>query len=55
MSRFRMTRNHAADDPRERLVEDQGVRQYRVLLRTAPADAVEAAHSEALVRLTPAH
>ena len=28
--------------------EDQGVRQYRFLLRTAPVDALQAAHHEAL-------
>ena len=31
--------------------EDQVVRQYRYLLRTAPPDALEAAHTEALARL----
>ena len=54
MSRFRTSRHHAADDRREPPVEDQAVRQYRFLLRTAPADAVEAAHVEALPRLAPA-
>ena len=38
------------DDP-----EDQTVRQYRYLLRTAPLDALEAAHSEALSAVGPAH
>ena len=32
--------------------EDQAVRQYRFLLRTAPMDALQAAHREALDRLT---
>lgn len=32
--------------------EDQAVRQYRFLLRTAPTDALEAAHAEALPRLS---
>jgi hypothetical protein len=31
--------------------EDQAVRQYRFLLRTAPADALQAAHHEALDHL----
>ncbi|SDP47695.1 hypothetical protein SAMN04489867_2592 [Pedococcus dokdonensis] len=31
--------------------EDQAVRQYRFLLRTAPLDALQAAHHEALDRL----
>lgn len=31
--------------------EDQAVRQYRYLLRTAPADALQAAHQEALDHL----
>ena len=31
--------------------EDQAVRQYRFLLRTAPADALQAAHHEALDQL----
>ncbi|NNM47876.1 hypothetical protein [Knoellia koreensis] len=33
--------------------EDQGVRQYRYLLATAPLDALVAAHEEALAALTP--
>jgi hypothetical protein len=32
--------------------EDQTVRQYRYLLRTAPVDALQAAHHEALDRLS---
>lgn len=35
-------------------VEDQAVRQYRYLLRTAPVDALEAAHTQALLRLSDA-
>jgi hypothetical protein len=34
-------------------VEDPVVRQYRFLLRTAPIDALVAAHAEALPRLDP--
>lgn len=33
--------------------EDPVVRQYRFLLRTAPQDALEAAHAEALPQLSP--
>jgi hypothetical protein len=33
--------------------EDQGVRQYRYLLATAPVDDLVAAHEEALATLTP--
>jgi hypothetical protein len=35
--------------------EDQVVRQYRYLLRTAPPDALEAAHVEALSAIGPDH
>lgn len=35
--------------------EDQAVRQYRYLLRTAPLDALEAAHVEALSAIGPDH
>jgi hypothetical protein len=35
--------------------EDPVVRQYRFLLRTAPLDALEAAHVEALEQLSPRH
>ena len=38
----------------DRAPEDQIVRQYRFLLRTAPLDALQAAHHEALDRLTEA-
>jgi hypothetical protein len=34
------------------MLEDQTVRQYRYLLRTAPLDALQAAHHDALDRLT---
>ena len=54
MSPFRTTRHHAGDDSREPPVEDQVVRQYRFLLRTAPLDALEAAHADALGRMTEA-
>ena len=36
----------------EHAPEDQAVRQYRFLLRSAPVDALQAAHHEALDRLT---
>ena len=36
----------------DRAPEDQTLRQYRFLLRTAPLDALQAAHHEALDRLT---
>lgn len=36
-------------------VEDQTVRQYRFLLRTAPLDALQAAHLEALGTMGPGH
>lgn len=35
--------------------EDQAVRQYRFLLRTAPQDALEAAHADALSAIGPKH
>ena len=38
----------------DRAPEDQTVRQYRFLLRTAPLDALQAAHHEALDGLTEA-
>lgn len=38
----------------DRPPEDQTVRQYRYLLRTAPLDTLQAAHHEALDRLTEA-
>ena len=54
MSRFTFgkhdPRGGAADVP-----EDPVVRQYRYLLRTAPADALEAAHTEAIPLLSEAH
>ena len=53
MSRFLRRGRHATEaaDP---AAEDPVVRQYRYLLRTAPADAVEAAHAECLPRLSEA-
>ena len=36
-------------------MEDQAVRQYRYLLRTAPQDALEAAHVDALSAIGPLH
>lgn len=49
MSRFR--RSHTAEHSTSHGEEDPVVRQYRFLLRTAPADAVEAANDEALQAL----
>lgn len=39
----------------DRQPEDQTVRQYRYLLRTAPLDALQAAHDEALQQLAADH
>jgi hypothetical protein len=54
MSRFIRRDRHgrSASDPD--VVEDPVVRQYRFLLRTAPRDALEAAHTESLRRLSDA-
>lgn len=41
--------------PSHDMPEDQAVRQYRYLLRTAPQDALEAAHVEALSAIGPDH
>jgi hypothetical protein len=41
--------------PAADLPEDQAVRQYRYLLRTAPRDALEAAHVDALTAIGPQH
>ena len=46
-----MTSAHA-HTPGDR-VEDPVIRQYRFLLRTAPLDALEAAHVEALTPMAP--
>jgi hypothetical protein len=55
MSRFlrRDRRALTASDPVD-IPEDPVVRQYRFLLRTAPSDALEAAHAESLPKLTDA-
>lgn len=50
--RFRPGRGQQGD--RTAIEEDQTVRRYRYLLRTAPTDALEAAHVHALRRLTTA-
>ncbi|WP_406831719.1 hypothetical protein ABEG17_02570 [Pedococcus sp. KACC 23699] len=55
MSRFTFGKQHdppvdPADAP-----EDPVVRQYRYLLRTAPVDALESAHAEAISLLSQAH
>lgn len=49
MRRFHV---RAAGPTAEGLPEDPVIRQYRYLLRQAPSDAVEAAHADALVRLS---
>jgi hypothetical protein len=54
MSRF--TRKKNGSQRQSALApEDPVVRQYRYLLRTAPADALEAAHAEALPNLPGTH
>ncbi len=40
--------------PTEPLTNEQAVERYRYLLRTAPPDAIEQAHTEAFAQLTPA-
>lgn len=54
MSRFTFGRHKPQGEPAD-VPEDPVVRQYRYLLRTAPADALEAAHTEAIPRLSEAH
>jgi hypothetical protein len=54
MSRFTVGRHESPGDPAD-VPENPVVRQYRYLLRTAPADALEAAHTEAIPRLSEAH
>jgi hypothetical protein len=39
--------------PSGQLTDEQAVERYRYLLRTAPPEAIEAAHAEAFARLTP--
>jgi hypothetical protein len=48
------SRRAAKPQPSDRS-EDQAVRQYRYLLRTAPQDALEAAHVDALSAIGPQH
>jgi hypothetical protein len=55
MSRFRFgKRRDPQVDPAD-APEDPLVRQYRYLLRTAPVDALESAHAEAIPLLSEAH
>ena len=54
MSRFTFGRHEPQGEPAD-VPEDPVVRQYRYLLRTAAADALEAAHTEAIPRLSEAH
>ena len=54
MSRFRRGSRADHDPGGSGRNEDQAVRQYRFLLRTAPVDALEAAHAEALPRVSAA-
>jgi len=41
------------DRPEPASADEQAIERYRYLLRTAPPEAVEQAHAEALARLTP--
>src|SRR5690349_15703187 len=52
MSRFTVGRRHDPHSVQADTDEDPLVRQYRYLLRTAPADALEAAHAEAISLLS---
>lgn len=47
-------KNHQDSPADGHRTEHQAVRQYRYLLCTAPADALEAAHAQALLRLSDA-
>ena len=51
---MRLRRKPDVPDTASQVEEDPVVRQYRFLLRTAPADAVEAAHVEVLPQLASA-
>lgn len=51
MGRFTFGKHEPHGEPAN-AAEDPVVRQYRYLLRTAPADALEAAHAEAIPRLS---
>ena len=53
MVRFNLHGREGHPQPPDEAAEDVTVRQYRFLLRTAPADALEAAHTEALPLLSP--
>jgi hypothetical protein len=55
MSRFTRKKNGSQRQSAAQAPEDPVVRQYRYLLRTAPADALEAAHAEALPTLPEVH
>ena len=41
------------DLPPDQLTDEQAVKRYRYLLRTAPPEAIEQAHAEAFAQLTP--
>jgi hypothetical protein len=55
MTRFTFPRGHRDDPGSAAQEEDLVVRQYRYLLRTAPPDALEAAHSEAIAAMAEEH
>jgi hypothetical protein len=55
MTRFTFHRGHGDSTDPAQQEEDLLVRQYRYLLRTAPPDALEAAHTEALMAMTEEH
>ncbi len=52
MSRFRLGARADSDPGDGGRQEDEEVRHYRFLLRTAPAEALEAAHAKALAQLS---
>lgn len=55
MGRLIFRKRHDSEGEPENAPEDPVVRQYRYLLRTAPADALAAAHAEAIPLLSEAH
>lgn len=55
MSRYSLHVSKVREHPSADASEDPVVRQYRFLLRTAPAAALEAAHGEALPQMSEVH
>jgi hypothetical protein len=55
MSRFTFGKRHDPKGDPADTAEDPLVRQYRYLLRTAPVDALESAHTEAIALLSAGH